>query len=55
MRRAAKTTVSEPNREPDQTAEEAIKALRSQLADLRMLVRAARNSGDIAGTTPPRD
>jgi hypothetical protein len=38
--RVAKTTVSEPNRESEQATEEAIKALQSQLADLRMLVRA---------------
>jgi hypothetical protein len=48
-------TVSEPNREQDRATEEAIQALQSQLADLRMLVRAARASGHTAGTKPHRD
>jgi hypothetical protein len=50
-----KMTVSEPNREQDRATEEAIQALQSQLADLRMLVRAARASGHTAGTKPHRD
>lgn len=48
--RVAKMTVSEQSREPDQATEEAIKELLSQLADLRMLVRTARTSGDAAAT-----
>lgn len=53
--RVAKMTVSESNREPDQATEEAIKTLQSQLADLRMLVRAARISGNTAGAKPHHD
>ena len=53
--RVVQMTVSEPNHEPDQAAEDAIKALQSQLADLRMLVRAARPSGESVGAKPRRD
>jgi hypothetical protein len=53
--RVVEMTVTEPNREPDQAVEDAIKALQSQLADLRMLVRAARPSGETVGAKPRRD